>query len=192
MSNSLTVLKLRDAASQMKLALANLQDETMFRSCINAYISAARSVTMVLEKECKPLEMTDWYKAQTAKLGKSPLFRFFNDQRVYSIHKGVVQPVKKGHEVLSTEFWYEENEKGESKLHSNTEIQADIPSFNVGDIASFSDDGTMWAWFFDGIEKHMPRDTGNVLRLCENYYLCLKWLVEEWFREQHRREVAES
>lgn len=192
MSNLQTVLKLRDAANQMKLALVNLRDEAIFRSCINAFISAARSVTMVMEKECEALEMADWYKYQTTKLGESDLFRFFNDQRVYSIHKGVVQPIKISHEVTSSEFRYEKNTDGESKLHGNSEIKADIFSFNAGDIASFSDEHTMWAWFFDGVEKRLPGDTGNVLRLCETYYVCLKWLVEEWFREQHRSGVAKS
>lgn len=192
MMNSETVLKLYDAANQMKLALANQDNEAMFRSCINSFVSTARSVTMVMEKECKPINMTDWYKSKMESLGGSPLFKFFNDQRVYSIHKGVIQPIKKGHEVISSKFWYMENKKGEKIINGNAEIEADIPSYNTGDITSFSEDGTMWAWFFDDVKKRMPDDTGNVLRLCETYYLCLKWLVEEWFREQHRRGVINA
>jgi hypothetical protein len=46
-----TQLKLRDAGTQMKLAIENNGNEDIFRSCINAYISAARSVAMVMEKE---------------------------------------------------------------------------------------------------------------------------------------------
>jgi len=187
-----TILKLRDAANQMKFAIENLRDEEKFRSCINSYLSAGRSVTMVLERECKPLGMTDWYKSQTKLLGESPLFRLFNAQRVYSIHKGVVQPVRKGHKVKSAKFWYKKDNEGNQKLHSNAVIEADEPVLNIRDIASFSEDGTMWAWFFDGIEGYMPGDSGNVLRLCEDYYLCLKWLVEEWIREKYRRGIKES
>lgn len=192
MPHTETVLKLRDAASQMKLAIAHINDEEIFRSCINAFLSTARSVTMVLERECKPLEMTDWYKQQTDKLGKVPLFRFFNDQRVYSIHRGAVQPVKKAHEVISANFWYEKNGAGKQTLAASSEIRADQLCINARDIASFSEDGMIWAWFFSEPQVLIPGDTGNVLRLCEDYYVCLKWLVEEWFRERHRRGNADQ
>lgn len=43
-------LKLQDAGTQMKLAIANSTDEAIFRSCINSYISLARSVTFVMEE----------------------------------------------------------------------------------------------------------------------------------------------
>ena len=192
MQDTETVLKLRDAASQMKLAIAHINDEETFRSCINAFLSAARSVTMVLERECKPLEMTDWYKRKTEILGKTPLFRFFNDQRVYSIHRGVVQPVRKEHEVISASFWYEQNETGKQTLAASSEIRANHLSINTRDIAAFSTDGMIWAWFFSEPQIHMPGDSGNVLRLCEDYYVCLKWFVEEWFRERHRRGNADQ
>ena len=39
-----TQLKLRDAGIQMKLALRNARDDDFFRSCINAFITAARSI----------------------------------------------------------------------------------------------------------------------------------------------------
>jgi hypothetical protein len=89
-----TQLKLRDAGTQMKLAIENNGNEDIFRSCINAYISAARSVTMVMEKESavNP-DLLAWYKAEMAQLGKLPVMKFFNDRRVHTIHRGNVKPV---------------------------------------------------------------------------------------------------
>lgn len=39
----------------------------------------------------------------------------------------------------------------------------------------------MSVWCFDGIEEFMPGDSGNVLRLCDDYFVILKWLVQEWY-----------
>ena len=45
-----TQLKLRDASIQMKLAIDNIGDEEIFRSCVNAYILAARSIFDVMKE----------------------------------------------------------------------------------------------------------------------------------------------
>lgn len=188
MPDSDVVIKLRDAANQMILALAT-RDEEILRSCINSYISSARSVTMVLERESKHIGMLDWYKQQMKTFGNAPLFRFFNAQRVHSIHKGSIKPVKKSHKVLSVSYWYVVDKYGKNKLEGTTEIEAEVPSVNARDIVSHSEDGMLYAWCFSEIEDFMPGDTGNVFRLCEDYYLLLKWLIEEWFREQYRRGI---
>ena len=88
-----TQLKLSDAATQMKLALANPGDIDVVRSCVNAFISHARSVTFVMQRESSgnPRE-EDWYAEKQEQLKNNPLMKFFNDQRVYSIHRGVVVP----------------------------------------------------------------------------------------------------
>lgn len=46
-----TEMKLRDAATQMKLALEHMTDDEVVRSCVNSYISLARSVTFVMQRE---------------------------------------------------------------------------------------------------------------------------------------------
>ncbi|MFN2514549.1 MAG: hypothetical protein ABR568_24460, partial [Pyrinomonadaceae bacterium] len=89
-----TQLKLRDAGTQMKLAVENNGNEDVFRSCVNGYISAARSVTMIMEKESAIYpELLAWYKAQMAELGKLPIMKFFNERRVHTIHRGNIKPV---------------------------------------------------------------------------------------------------
>ena len=190
MADTETVLKLRDAANQMLIAIDQVKNEEKFRTCINAFLSTARSVTMVLERECSHLQMRDWYKAQMSKLGNTPLFCFFNAQRVYSIHRGVVKPVRKSHKASLVKSWHELDKSGKPRLHATVVVHAEVPEININDVAQLSDDGTIWVWCFNDIEEFMPGDTGNVLRLCESYYAILKWLVEEWFREQLYRGIS--
>lgn len=88
-----TEMKLRDAATQMKMALAHASDEEIVRSCVNSYISHARSVTFVMQRESAGSSgLTAWYEAEMAVLKQAPFLKFFNEQRVYSIHKGVIAP----------------------------------------------------------------------------------------------------
>ena len=152
-----TQLKLRDAAIQMKLALRQTTDDETLRSCINAYLSHARSVTFVMQKESgdNP-ELKAWYESQMARLKELPIIKFFNDKRTYSIHKGVVKPIK--HE-------------------------APVWDVKVNGVA-LPGQGKMTFWQFDGVDEFIPGSSGGVLRLCEEYFKILRWLVIEWLKKR--------
>ena len=88
-----TEIKLSDAAVQMKLALEKSDSEAVFRSCINSFISSARSVTMVMEKESAPIpELKKWYKNEMEQLSQLPVMKFFKEQRTHSIHRASISP----------------------------------------------------------------------------------------------------
>lgn len=92
-----TERKLRDAETQFRLAMQNHGDEETVRSCINAVISHGRSVTLVMQAEsgATGLPLRAWYDRRMAELlasPRGPLLKFFNDQRVHTIHRGVVAP----------------------------------------------------------------------------------------------------
>ena len=152
-----TELKLRDAATQMKIALRNPSDDEIFRSCVNSYISLARSVTFVMQSESAAIpELKAWYDVEMGKLKESPLLRFFNEKRVYSIHKGVVTPI----------------------VHT-------VPIMNLRVNGSvYSGEGTMTIVRFEGAEKFFPGGSHNVFQLCEQYFIVLKELVGAWLRKR--------
>jgi hypothetical protein len=177
-----TYLKLRDAAAQMKLAVANARDEEMHRSCINAFISAARSVTLVMQKESANVRgLTEWYGARRDALSSDPLLRFFNERRVHSIHKGVVEPTKgivtfrgKVTRIATIDEHGREVDVRFSGVFG-PEASAIRPGdvlFGVGPAAIF--------WTFEGVEEYLPGHSGNVERLCEDYFVKLKAFVQEW------------
>lgn len=147
-----TQLKLRDAGNQMKLALANWGDEDIFRSCVNSYISHARSVTFVMQKESSGnSELLKWYEERMAELKQLPIMKFFHEQRTHIIHRGIVRPVS--HTIPVKEIIVEGK-----KLTG----------------------GTVTTWAFSDAHKYIPGSNGNVGKLCERYFLILKDLVHEW------------
>ena len=147
-----TELKLRDAATQMKLAIKNMDDENILRSCINSFISQARSVTLVMQKESAYSPgLKNWYKNKMEQLKQLPILKFFNDKRIHTIHIGNVEPSK---------------------------VTATVLSVNYGEGAYPGDKLTMWK--FNDIERYIPGDSGGCFRLCEEYYKILRTLVNDW------------
>ena len=93
-----TEMKLRDAATQMKIVIGEGKDDDTIRSCVNAYISHARSVTFVMKKESAVHpDLEKWYEEKSEQLKNDPLMKFFNEKRTYTIHKGVITPNTKSH-----------------------------------------------------------------------------------------------
>jgi hypothetical protein len=161
-----TELKLADAATQFQLAMKDLEDEAVLRSCVNAFIGLGRSVTMVMEKESAAYpELLEWYKSKTAIYSKIPMMRFFNDQRVHTIHRGVIKPIKRTGRITGMQW-------GGKKI-----LISDKASFVV--------------WEFDGVKKYMENESGNVPRLCESYLLTLKLLVHEWMTMRQKLRIKD-
>ena len=151
MDRTETEIKLEDAATQLQLAIDNMTNESIFRSCINSFISFARSVTMVMERESSHnQELLDWYKSKTAQFAVMPVMRFFVEQRNITIHRGNVRPAAQS-----------------------------IPLRNVTS-GEAGEQPTMSIWVFDNVQEYVPGETGNVFRLCNRYYQILNELVDKW------------
>lgn len=147
-----TQLKLRDAGNQMKLALANWRDEDIFRSCLNSFISHARSVTFVMQKESSGnAELTQWYEKTMDELKQLPIMKFFHEQRTHIIHRGIVRPIFRAVPIK--------------------EVIVDGKTYTGG---------TVTTWTFSDAHKYIPDSNGNVGKLCEQYFLILKELVHQW------------
>lgn len=148
-----TELKLRDAATQMKLALRQPDDEEIVRSCVNSFISFGRSVTLVMQRESSAVpQLATWYDSRMQTLRERPHLRFFNASRVYSIHRGVIVPQK--HTVPI----------------QNLTING-VPQPGAGSMTFLQ---------FAGAEEYFPGRSGGVFLLCEEYFLILRQLVHDW------------
>ncbi|MCO6432239.1 MAG: hypothetical protein J5J00_15400 [Deltaproteobacteria bacterium] len=181
-----TELKIIDASTQIKLAMANRHDEGIFRSCLNSFISTARSITFVMESESSDPELKSWYKCQTAVLGATPLFKFFNQQRVYTVHKGVISPTKFAHPVTDASFQQVADEDGNLRWTGTVRIPL---GKNLEPISAKPEDRDYISyWLFDDVSEFLPAHSGNVDSLCKQYFQALKVLVKGWLGK--RRELG--
>ncbi len=60
--------------------------------------------------------------------------------------------------------------------------QPDGVAVGVNDVIKMTEDGQIWGWYFTDIDIVFPGETGNVLDLCERYFVELKDLVIEWLK----------
>jgi len=72
----------------------NIEDRQKFRYNLSAFVSAARSVTFVLQNELefsKNPKFDKWYCEKQTQMKRDKLFKFFKGKRDYAIHqKGTI------------------------------------------------------------------------------------------------------
>jgi hypothetical protein len=160
-----TELKLQDARVQLDLLMQNATNDEIVRSCLNGFISHARSVTFVMQRESAgTIGLEGWYRRRMDELSKLPILQFFNSKRVHSIHRGVVTPGKR---VV----------QGTVTRAGNGFVEGPVI------ITTFE---------FDGVAEFMPGENGNIGRLCKDYVGLLESLVAEWLHERRKATARTS
>lgn len=148
-----TETKLADAKIQLSLAEQNVDHYEVMRSCINAFISNARSVTFTMQKETSSNEKSKtWYAQKQTEMKSNPMLRFFQEQRRISIHERSVELNTRNVKIL------------------RVEVAGKV--VGAGGIAT--------AFEFDDYGTFVQGDNGNVFRVCKAYLAFLEQLVQEW------------
>ena len=82
-----TQQKLNEAIIMFDQARGASNDYTVFIANLNAFVSAARSVTLVMQKEFDSIGgFKQWYKDKQQDMEKDKEFKFFNNLRVDTVH----------------------------------------------------------------------------------------------------------
>ena len=153
-----TELKLEDSKTQLRLARQFINDEAIVRSCINSFVSLARSTTLVMQKESSGTPgLTEWYDAEMKEISQSsngPLLKFFNERRVFSVHQGTI--------VLEK---------------VNVAILDDMRAPN-GNLILDAQRST--GWLFDDAESFGNSPRSLALSLCDEYLAVIESLVKRW------------
>ncbi len=182
-----TVLKVQDAAVQLRLAFESQHSEAIVRSCINSFISAARSVTLVMQRESSVYpDLVAGYERLQPELAASPLFKFFNEARVHSIHRGVVRPRRDDIQFKAIETNFLNVPPDELEARWRLVAGPEAPVMQLGDIFGGNNTDTVSFWTFEDIQRYIPGDSGNVFRLCNTYLRQLQDILSAWLAERDR------
>ena len=88
--------KLEEAKYFLEQMQVSAEDRKKFAFNLSAFLSAARSVTFIMQSEFKSYPgFNDWYKDKQEEMNNDRDFKFFNKLRVATIHKKPVVPYKK-------------------------------------------------------------------------------------------------
>jgi hypothetical protein len=149
-----TAIKLEDSQVQLRLVKKFIEDEETVRSCINSFVSLARSITFVMQAESGGIPaLSDWYDEQMAQMCANPLLKFFNAKRVYSVHKGSIVLVKAQYAFLA-------------------------PAQIAG--CAYLAPPHITGWLFDDTEQFGVAPHTSAVYLCEQYVSLMAGLVQDW------------
>jgi hypothetical protein len=157
---------------QMKL---NVKDQNAFKHNLGAFLSSARSVTFVLQKEYAEDErFQKWYSEKQEDMRKDKLLRFFLDKRDYVIHESPIEPKGKVFITVYDTLTASESVTVTLKKPNGTEqIVYQTPEQETALSTKPRETETGYQWFFEDCPEK------DILSLCEEYLKKLGDILEE-------------
>lgn len=158
-----------------------VEDCKKFAFNMSAFLSAARSVTFIMQSEFKSSpEFSDWYKDKQKEMNNDGDFRFFNNLRVATIHKKPVVPHKKTEIGISETIAISESitirviDKKGNVISEQTSEPKKNKSPKETEIT------VKHSWYFE------ERPNEELLGLCYKYIQNIEKLVEECEKQFHK------
>ena len=91
-----TRLKLEEAEYYFEELKRNIENDRIFGFNLSAFVTSARSVTFIMQKEFHHIiGFEDWYTNKQRLIQSDNDFKFFNELRVATVHTKALQPNKK-------------------------------------------------------------------------------------------------
>ncbi|MCK4733337.1 MAG: hypothetical protein KAT65_12860 [Methanophagales archaeon] len=175
-----TQQKYNEAEYFLGMMKENIEDRQKFKYNFSAFVSTARSVTLVLQKEFKT-KNPDFNKGYSTKkqMLKDELFKFFNKKRIIVIHReGSIDPRAEISENIdfggAASFSVESEVRDAKGNLKDYEYSEQHNKLNPASKPN-SKEETKYKWFF----KDWSDTDEDVITLCERYLKELKIIVEE-------------
>jgi hypothetical protein len=150
-----------------------VNDWMLFKFHLSAFLSAARSITLVMQKEyAHTARFESWYQRQQEEMRKDGLLTFFNNLRVTSFHIKQVQPRVQFFTSCEDLFSMPSGstivmgDKNEGAYLTNASV-AEVAATDVAKIRADQ------RWLFD------EKPDEDVITLCERYLSSMSTLVYE-------------
>ena len=176
-----TQQKYNEAKYFLGMMKENIEDRQKFKYDLSAFVSAARSVTLVLQTEVKSKnrDFDEWYSKKQMLMGKDEMFKFFNEQRIIVIHtRGSIDPQAEisenidfgGAASFSIKSELRDAEGNLKDYEYFEQLAKPKPASNPN-----SREETNYKWFF----KDWQETDEDAITFCERYLKELKIIVEE-------------
>lgn len=158
---------------QMKL---NESNREAFRYNLSAFLSAARSVTFIMQNEFSQVSgFKEWYNEKGANMKTDSSMKFLNDKRVMSIHLEQIRPHAKATVSLTARIKTNVSISALIKRTNGTvERLEPVAETNAPPSTETPPPTARWRWYFDEIPDK------DVVTLGLEYIGKLEALVAEW------------
>lgn len=155
---------------QMESDLINISH---FKFNLSAFLSAARSVTFIMQNEFSEMKgFSDWYGSQQKKFEKNPLMKMMNEKRRISIHQVPIRPRKETHVTHHDQVTLTDSLTA-FVLHADGSAEIRQSEPKQTEKIDKIDPEVKHLWYFDDF------DSKDVITLCTEYLDLLKNIVSE-------------
>ncbi len=172
--------KLNEARYFLKLMTENQNERESFRYALSAFLAAARSVTLFMQREYKRIPgFNDWYEKQREWMKKNKTMKVLKGKRDVSIHCEPLTPRAHVNMTVSDGVTLSESVslvvvKYDSQGKEITRIETKEPSKEPSKQPPEPEPPTVeWRWYFDEIPG------ADLLTVCTDYVAELEQLVSE-------------
>jgi len=165
--------KLLEAKYFLERITEKQSDRDAFKYNLSAFLAAARSVTLIMQKEFdKAPNFDKWYSEKQAKMQRDETMRLLNEKRVMTIHQQPVRPRAHVNVGISEQLVI-----GESIsiviTHANGTIERRESEPTPPPRPAETEVTTEWRWYFDELPER------DVVTLCQEQIVKLETLVTE-------------
>ena len=162
--------KLTEAKYFLTKMNESIDDRTVFKFNLSAFLSAGRSVTFYLQTECNK-----WYSKKQVEIGKDPLLKFFNQKRRMVVHIKTIE-VRGHHEItLHDSIGVSDSVTIELKDANGNIIQTGTYTSEPKSVPQEKTDEPKIThkWFFTDFNET------EIIPLCSKYIESLQAIVDE-------------
>jgi hypothetical protein len=165
--------KLHESRYFLELMTLAQAERDAFKYNLSAFLSASRSVTLIMQKEYGKISgFRRWWSGKQKEMRSDDAMRLLNEKRVMTIH---TQPVRLRGEVNITikERITISDSVSIVLTHADGTVERREPEPTPSPPATENESSVEWRWYFDELPEK------DVLTLCKEHMAKLDALVKE-------------
>jgi len=165
--------KLLEAKYFLERMMEKQSDRDAFKYNLSAFLAAARSATLIMQREFDKVSgFKEWYAEKQAKMQSDKAMKLLNDKRVMTIHQQLVRPRAHVNVCISEHVTVSESISIVVTRADGTVERRESESMPPSAPAR-TEVTTEWRWYFDELPEK------DVVTVCEEHIVKLETLVAE-------------
>lgn len=166
--------KLLEAKYFLERMKKELSDRDAFKYNLSAFLAAARSITLFMQKELnKTPDFKKWYAEKQSKMQNDKTMKFLNDKRRMTIHEQAVRPRAHVNAHVSGKLTFSPSLSA-IIIRGNGSVEKKKLKSTFSPSKSTETETIMkWRWYFNELPEK------DVVTVCEEYIAKLESLVVE-------------
>jgi hypothetical protein len=165
--------KLLEAKFFLERMIEKESERDAFKFNLSAFLSAARSVTLIMQTEFDKVPgFKEWYADKQTKMQDDTEMKLLNNKRVMTIHQKPVRPSAQINATLTEQIVFSDS-ASIVVTHANGTVEQQESEPEPKRVPAKSEATVEWRWYFEELPEK------DVVTICNKHIGKLAVLVEE-------------